>query len=140
MRAGAYLAELSMLFVYGTLRERSGHAMARRMARHARLVGAASFQGKLFMVEDYPGVVPSDDPTDIVYGEVYELEQPKRMLRVLDEYEGYDPHAPHCAYLRREHRVVLTTGVVVPAWIYIYNRETDRLERITSGDFSRLTS
>ena len=124
-----------MLFVYGTLRQGSGHPMARLMQQHARLIGAGSFRGKLFLVDHYPGVVPSDDPNDRVLGEVYELTRARWLLALLDEYEGYRPQSPECDFVRRVAPVTLADGATLAAWIYVYTRPTLRLRRIYSGDF-----
>ena len=51
------------LFVYGTLLSTAGHPMGVRLRREARLIGAASIQGRLYRVSWYPGLVEAATPT-----------------------------------------------------------------------------
>ena len=47
------------LFVYGTLRRDTNSEMFQLLARQADFVGGANYQGKLYKIDDYPGVVAS---------------------------------------------------------------------------------
>jgi len=47
--------------------------MHRLLTRHGDLIGDATYQERLYRIGYYPGVVPTDDPADIVRGEVYRL-------------------------------------------------------------------
>jgi gamma-glutamylcyclotransferase (GGCT)/AIG2-like uncharacterized protein YtfP len=124
------------LFVYGTLRRDTGSEMYRLLARYADFVGEASYQGKLYKIDYYPGVVPSEDPSDLVQGEVYRLLSPERVLPRLDQYEECGPGFPEPSEYRRElQRVRLRNGHTIRAWVYVYSRPTDDLELIPSGDF-----
>jgi gamma-glutamylcyclotransferase (GGCT)/AIG2-like uncharacterized protein YtfP len=127
------------LFVYGTLRREHGQDMYRLLARHADFVGHASYRGRLFLVDDFPGATPSTDPDAIVRGEVYRLEAPEVVLRQLDEYEEVDARDPDSSLYRRELAdVQLDDGRVFRAWIYLYNRSTNGLTVLPSGDFLAL--
>jgi gamma-glutamylcyclotransferase (GGCT)/AIG2-like uncharacterized protein YtfP len=57
------------LFVYGTLMRGFDHPMARLLSRSADFLSPARCRGRLFLVKHYPGLVLSDDPADIVFGE-----------------------------------------------------------------------
>ena len=46
-----------LLFVYGTLRSDSGHAMHAVLVRGAQLVGRGEVDGALVDLGDYPGLV-----------------------------------------------------------------------------------
>ena len=124
------------LFVYGTLRREGGGEMYHLLARHSDFVGEATYQGRLYLVSYYPGIIPSDDPSDIVYGEVYRLSNPSLVLARLDEYEecapGFDMPTE---YVRLCQEIRLSSGEMVCAWMYIYNLPTDAHERLLSGDF-----
>lgn len=126
------------LFVYGTLRREADHPMARLLAASSDHIGVARFQGRLFRVSWYPCVVPSDDERDRVLGDVFEIhaDAADSLFNTLDEYEGTKTDGSHPPYYRRERRpVTFDDGRTVVAWIYLFNRPTDRLERIESGDF-----
>jgi len=124
------------LFVYGTLRKDISNQMSLILAQHADFVGEGTFRGKLYDLGDYPGAVPSNEASDLVKGDVYALPNQKHVLRILDEYEGCGPDEFHPTEFRRErYSVDLNNGKTVDAWIYIYNRSTDGLEAIPSGDY-----
>ena len=125
-----------LLFVYGTLKRGARNAMAGRLARTAVFVGAATYQGKLYLVDDYPGAVPSRNVADRVRGEVWRLREPAEMLAELDEYEGCgQSFSPPTEYERRVEQVTLNNGEPLAAWIYLYRHSTDGLRRIESGVF-----
>ncbi|CAN5180477.1 gamma-glutamylcyclotransferase [soil metagenome] len=124
------------LFVYGTLMRNSYHALARELKQRADYEGPARFNGRLYRVTHYPGVVASSAPEDWVFGDVYTLRD-RDLLTELDRYEGCGPDdPPPTQYLRLLQSVMLPSGPAVEAWIYIYNRPIDRLQRIVSGRFS----
>lgn len=124
------------LFVYGTLRSGAAHRMSRLLAGRARFVDRAVWQGKLYLVRDYPGAVPSDDPLDRVHGEVYRLLEPQRLLAELDRYEGCSPAFPAAAeYERRRDAVRLAGGGRREVWIYIFRHAVEGLPLLKTGDF-----
>jgi gamma-glutamylcyclotransferase (GGCT)/AIG2-like uncharacterized protein YtfP len=126
------------LFVYGTLRRDSNSEMYHLLARYGQFVGDASCQGKLYMVDYYPGLVPSDNPRDVVHGEVYKLSCPDIVLSRLDDYEECSSKFTKPAeYVRRRVNVKTKSDEVITAWVYIYDRPTDGLQLIESGDFLR---
>ena len=138
MRFRAFPVKDEFLFVYGTLRRRGGGAMHAYLARNSDFVDEATFRGKLFDIGAYPGVVPSDDPADLVHGEVYRLRHARDVLRSLDRYEGAGPGFPASReYIRSRREVRLPDGFTLPAWVYIYNRPTRGLAIISGGDFFR---
>lgn len=119
------------IFVYGTLKHDANNPMAELLSSHAEFIGEAVYQGKLFKIDYYPGVIPSDDPNDKVSGEVYRLDQSDDVLPLLDLYEevGSEFPVPN-EYIRQLQLVTLNDGSIVNTWIYIYNRSTQNLERI----------
>jgi gamma-glutamylcyclotransferase (GGCT)/AIG2-like uncharacterized protein YtfP len=124
------------LFVYGTLRRDINSEMYHFLARYGKFVGDATFQGKLYMVDYYPGLVPSDNPQDVVYGEVYNLSCSDTVLSRLDDYEECGPKfSKPTKYVRHKQDVKLKTGEVMSAWVYIFERPTVGLQLIESGDF-----
>jgi gamma-glutamylcyclotransferase (GGCT)/AIG2-like uncharacterized protein YtfP len=127
------------LFVYGTLRRDVKGGMYHLLAKYGDFVDKATYQGRLFKVASYPGMIPSHDPEDIVHGEVYQLHHADTVLPRLDRYEGCGPNfAEPAEYLRVKKDVSLRNGKAISAWVYLYNRPTEALEPIESGDFSRI--
>ncbi len=133
--------EKEFVFVYGTLRRDMNGGMYHLLAKYGNFVDEATYQGRLYKVADYPGVVPSDDPKDAVHGEVYQLHHADAVLPCLDEYERCGPGFPEpTEYIRVKQEVSLRNGNAVSAWVYLYNRPTEALELIESGDFSLVRS
>jgi gamma-glutamylcyclotransferase (GGCT)/AIG2-like uncharacterized protein YtfP len=125
-----------LLFVYGTLMRGFDHPMARLLGANADFLGEARCRGRLYRVKHYPGLVLSDDATEIVFGELYRLRQPEALLREFDMYEACgEGFAEPTEYVRRELRIELADGTAREAWTYVYNWPVDRLPRIASGRF-----
>ncbi|MGA7811142.1 gamma-glutamylcyclotransferase family protein [Bradyrhizobium sp.] len=124
------------LFVYGTLMRGFDHPMAKLLSGHADFLGEASCQGRLYLVQHYPGLVKSDDPADIVHGELYRLRARDAVLRELDIYEACgEGFAEPTEYLRQMLAVTLADGAAGEAWTYLYNWPVTQLQRIASGRF-----
>ncbi|MBI5915387.1 MAG: gamma-glutamylcyclotransferase [Bacteroidetes bacterium] len=124
------------LFVYGTLLRDANHPMNRLIRQQGVFLGNATFKGKLFLVDYYPGSVPSSVDEDKVKGEVYALKNAKKVFDALDEFEEYRPvEEEKSEFIRRKIDVRLEDGVNVSAWVYLYNFPTKGLKEIPSGDF-----
>lgn len=121
----------SFLFVYGTLRKNAGTRMSQILARYSEYVGEATMQGVLYEIEDYPGVVESTKPEDIVCGELHKIVDDNVLLPLLDDYEACSEQflQPH-EYVRKILPVTLTSGDRVMTWVYVYNRDVTGLQRI----------
>jgi gamma-glutamylcyclotransferase (GGCT)/AIG2-like uncharacterized protein YtfP len=125
-----------LLFVYGTLRRASDHPIARLLAANAEWLGYAAFRGVLFDIGCYPGIVPSNDPTHRVRGEVYRLKDPATILPLLDRYEEFGEKFPEPNEFIRTRQAVLLGEFTVEAWIYLYNHPTDGLALLGRDYFS----
>jgi gamma-glutamylcyclotransferase (GGCT)/AIG2-like uncharacterized protein YtfP len=125
-----------LLFVYGTLMRGFDHPMAQLLSRSADFIGEARCRGRLHLVKHYPGLVSSDDPADIVFGELYRLRAPAELLREFDMYEACgEGFAEPTEYVRRMLPVISGDGAVREAWTYLYNWPVTGLPRIASGRF-----
>ena len=142
------------LFVYGTLRADVRHPLHQMIREHARDRGPAVFQGRLYDLGAYPGVVDSDEPAGRVHGEVYEIiSDPDRVFARLDAYEECGPgFAQPTEYLREMRTVSLVPPDLdrlnsaerqqasaarreVRAWIYLYNHSLDGAKHLANGDY-----
>ncbi|MBR1147487.1 gamma-glutamylcyclotransferase [Bradyrhizobium sp. AUGA SZCCT0431] len=124
------------LFVYGTLMRGFDHPMAKLLSRSADFIGEARCRGRLYLIKHYPGLVLSDDPDDIVSGELYRLRDRDALLGEFDMYEACGPgfQAP-TEYVRQMLNVTLDDGSASEAWTYVYNWPVTGLPRIASGRF-----
>jgi len=124
------------LFVYGTLMRGFDHPMARLLSANADFLGDATCHGRLYLMKHYPGLVLSDDPADIVSGELYRLREPDLLLREFDMYEACgEGFAAPTEYVREMLEVTLGDGTADEAWTYLYNWPVAHLPRIASGRF-----
>ena len=124
------------LFVYGTLMRGFDHPMAQLLSRSADYIGEARCRGRLYLVKHYPGLVPSDEPDDAVFGELYRLRRPAELLREFDMYEACgEGFKEPTEYVRRMLAVTSGDGAVSEAWTYLYNWPVAHLQRIASGRF-----
>lgn len=144
-----------LLFVYGTLRRGFSHHHILERLR-ARLMGQGSVQGELYDLGAFPGARPAAGdagahapdrvqaerkaqtrPVRRVVGELYQLQNPQRDLRVLDSYEGFRPSAPVRSFFRRELAEVLPRGRAArPAWVYWLNRTAGPERLMAEGDYA----
>ena len=118
------------LFVYGTLM--SGGENHLLLAGKAELIGPGRMRGRLFLVDYFPGLVDSADPSETVVGEVWRLLAPDT-LRELDAFEGCAEVPP--LFIRASRTVTVDGGGTLSAWVYVYARPTAGLQLIPSGDW-----
>ncbi len=113
-----------LLFVYGTLHpDRAPEEMVADVKRLV-LVDAATVQGQLFQLDEYPALVRKPEATDEVHGFVFELPNDPELLARIDAYEGFIPDAPETSlFLRERIHATLPDDSVVTAWAYLYNRQ-----------------
>jgi gamma-glutamylcyclotransferase (GGCT)/AIG2-like uncharacterized protein YtfP len=100
------------LFVYGTLRRASKIKIARLFHANSEFLGPGRMQGRLVESHPHRGVVRSEKPGEWIAGEVFQLNDPAKLLPILDEYEGSN-------YKRTSVPVVLDSGKRLRAWIYL---------------------
>ena len=112
---------MSYLFVYGSLLSEIDNEMSKFLRKHADYIGKGYFHGKLFMVDDYPAAVLSQDPASKVDGEIYEVLDDIQVFSVLDEYEETGAGFPEPQeYDRKYISIYGTSGNMLMCWVYIY--------------------
>lgn len=122
------------LFVYGTLLRGQRNSIEQMYPGKASYLSEATFRGAMFDVGKYPAVVYDKDRK--VTGEVYTIEKAGRFLDDLDRFEESKSDSPNeREYFREKVFVRLENGNRVRAWVYLYNRATDEMTTIESGDY-----
>ena len=121
--------------MYGTLRRDCGNDLHRLIARNSDYIGMATYQGKMYQVADYPGIVASESVSDVVVGELYLLSNTIKLLNVLDEYEEFDPTNEAKSLFVRKEVTVDMKGESFTSYAYVYNRPVDEKTFISSGDY-----
>jgi gamma-glutamylcyclotransferase (GGCT)/AIG2-like uncharacterized protein YtfP len=123
-----------LVIVYGTLRVEAKTQMSKLLDEQAQLIGTGHFLGKLFEVDGFPGAIESTNDHDKIYGDIFEINPD--ILESLDNYEECSEQFPRPhEYLRKKVLLHLPNGLTELGWVYIYNRETEGLFRIQSGDY-----
>ena len=124
------------LFVYGTLMRGFDHPMARLLAANADFLGEAKCRGRLYLVKHYPGLVLSNDPADVAFGDLFRLRERDALLREFDMYEACgEGFAEPTEYVRQMVPVTLEDGTAGEAWTYVYNWPVTESALLSSGRF-----
>lgn len=117
---------MNHLFVYGSLLSGIPNVMGRRLRAEALFLGTGRAAGRLYRVSWYPGAKETENPLEVVQGELYRLASPVHTLAWLDDYEGIAPGQLSAAdaneYARVATRVARPDGTSVMAWIYYHQR------------------
>jgi gamma-glutamylcyclotransferase (GGCT)/AIG2-like uncharacterized protein YtfP len=125
------------LFVYGTLRRRSRHPMARRLAELAHYIGPAKIAGRLYDLGRYPGLQEPRGPHDWVQGDVYDLgEHAAQTMQEMDAYENAE--SPQPAFFDRQlAQVVIHDGRELSVWVYWFRGALREEQYIRSGSYEQ---
>ncbi|MEJ2643674.1 MAG: gamma-glutamylcyclotransferase [Gammaproteobacteria bacterium] len=129
----------ALIFFYGSLLLEPAEARVQRALAACRPLGGAWIQGRLYDLGHYPGAVPSPRHGDRIRGELYQLRDTGRSLRLLDRFEDYHRRQPaDSLYLRRRTTAWLNGGGrAVACWAYFYNGPVRSRWRIPDGDYRR---
>ena len=103
-----------LLFVYGTLMRGFDHPMAQAAVGATPTSSARrAAGGRLYLVKHYPGLVLSDAPDEVVFGELYRLRAAEALLREFDMYEACgEGFAEPTEYVRQMLPVTSDDGAV----------------------------
>lgn len=123
------------LFAYGLLRKGANHEMSDYLNDHTQFISRAFFQGKLYLIDYYPGIIPSANSDDKVIGDVYALND-LSILEEVDHFEGVgDEFEKPNEYRREIQQVIPENGNLMNVWIYLYNGSVESKNQIKGGDF-----
>lgn len=133
------MQESEYLFVYGTLLKKANHMMSSYLEQNATFQGKGYIHGRLYEVMHYPGAVLSQSPDEKIRGEYHLLHDAQEALLELDEYEECVKGFPEPFEFKRERVQIYTKNQKQPVkgWAYLYNLETEGLEKIASGDYEQ---
>ena len=122
------------LFVYGTLLM-SGNEFADYLQEHCILLGQGKFKGRLYNAGEYPGAIVDTSTDQYVYGGIYLIDNPQKILEVIDRYEGIGANEPQPHEYTRKLIKVEKDAEVVTCWAYLYNWPVNRLVQIAGGNY-----
>ena len=110
------------LFVYGTLHPSEAPAEIAHVVRQLKAIGKGTIRARMHRFPEYPAIKIDTKNGTRVSGEVFQIPTGSA-LRELDEYEEYYPTAlDKSLFQRKQIKVRLTNGSIVPCWVYEYNR------------------
>lgn len=115
------------LFVYGTLRKNYNLKLKERVARNIKYLGQAKVSASLYDIGKYPGAVKDKENSEVI-GDVFLVNDPDKVFKVLDEYEGDE-------FKRQKNKVRLRSGKSVNAWVYWYGQKPVGKRRIPYKDY-----
>lgn len=132
---------IDLLFIYGTLLQDQSNEFAQYLRSRSEVVGDACFQGELYEISWYPGVIAADSKDDQVYGQLVRLtgDIEQTMIK-LDEYEGYYDNNLDASEFIRKRVSVIQEEETISCWIYLFNQPTRGMFKIESGDYRAYAS
>ncbi|MEX2513076.1 MAG: gamma-glutamylcyclotransferase family protein [Cyclobacteriaceae bacterium] len=130
------MAELAKLFVYGTLRRGFAHPMGELLDQNSNYLGKGIFQGRMFDLGPFPIAVASPFSDHKVVGDLYLLKHVKKVLSIMDDYEGVNEVLDSgVIFNRKTVDVQLMNESKHMAWVYLHEGYTDHMIPIFNGDY-----
>ncbi len=123
------------LFVYGSLLKGAGNQMAQLLHEKGNFLGEGYLKGTLYKVDWFPAVVPDTQTASLVYGHIFHLEQPQKVLSIFDTYENYYPDDPSKSLYLRVQQSILYKEEQIECWVYVWNQSLKGLTWIPSGNY-----
>ncbi|MCD6534260.1 MAG: gamma-glutamylcyclotransferase [Deltaproteobacteria bacterium] len=126
----AAVAETPYFFVYGSLLERYKN-FNRFLRKKVKTIQSAYCQGFLYHLPiGFPGLVTLDGCQDLVVGELMSFGNPVKIMRALDQLEGYYPdNSRKSVYIRQKLQIIVEVDADKQefeerqAWVYTYPME-----------------
>ena len=126
------------LFSYGTLLPEHAPSEVAETVAQLRRVGKGSVRGVLYDLGEFPGAVLDESSRKKIVGTVFLLPDGAKILRKLDEYEGFKPRAPRRSlFIRKRYPVTLSNGRTLHCWVYLYNKRPGASPILTSGRYRK---
>src|SRR5579872_7226926 len=123
------------LFVYGTLRKGYDLKLKNNVKADLKYMGQGKVAASMYDIGRYPGAIQNKTGEEII-GDVFLLNDPSRVLRILDKYEGISKRAGvHDEFIRQKKQIKLRSGKKLNAWIYWYNQSIEGKLRIKYKDY-----
>lgn len=110
--------ETVKVFVYGTLKV--GGYYANTFNQHRVSAQKATVNGFIYDGMPYPRLRLSENPFDVVHGELHEYKNVQHTLARMDMIEGYRKGRNSNLYERKLVEVHLEDGTIEEAYIYEY--------------------
>ena len=124
------------LFVYGTLLD-NGNTYGAYLQQHCTLLQPGKLRGRLYDMGEYPGAIPDASSEQYVHGSIYLMDEPEKILKIIDDYEGFGDDQEQPNLFIRILTSIETIDGPVECWVYVYNLPVDGLLWIRSGRYKQ---
>ena len=134
------MENVNKIFVYGTLMNGFLKDIFPGIDLHIKRTKPGTIKARLFDLKEYPGAKQTRAAFKRVSGEIHEIEKAglSKILKLLDEYEGYDASDSKASlYIRKLTGVTTESREVIKAWVYWYNRSCNKITEIKEGDYNK---
>ena len=122
------------LFVYGTLRAGYDLDLKRKIKQNLKYMGKGKIEARLFDLGEYPGAVKTKKGDEVI-GDIFQINDPDKVLKILDRYEGFNKNKIENSEFVRSKNQVKINGKSIDAWVYWYNLQPDKKSRIKNKDY-----
>jgi gamma-glutamylcyclotransferase (GGCT)/AIG2-like uncharacterized protein YtfP len=122
------------LFVYGTLLSRQ-NSYGAYIQQHCIFLQPGKFKGKLYDMGEYPGAVVQETGDQYVYGSIYLMDEPEKILAFIDDYEGFGDDQEQPNLFIRMLRDTETASETMKCWVYLYNLPVEHFTQVKSGRY-----
>jgi gamma-glutamylcyclotransferase (GGCT)/AIG2-like uncharacterized protein YtfP len=126
----------TFLFVYGTLLDER-NPFGGFLKNACTFYKKGKFNGKLFDLGEYPGAIYVPNIKQYVYGNIFTMNDPAGILKMLDDYEGLGEIQPQPNEFIRQIIEVEAESKIANCWAYLYNMPADGHWQITSSDYMK---
>lgn len=111
-----------LIFVYGSLKKGfSNHSLISPFKQVAK----GTIQGRMYSLGAFPAIVLSDNPEELVHGEIYDVNT-EYGLKTIDSLEGYNPdRKDNHFYLRVPTKCKTNTGEIIEVNVYCFAPEEE---------------
>lgn len=127
------------IFVYGSLRSGFRNPAYEYLTRYFKYSGEALVKGKFFDAGSHPVALPTEDE-HFILGELYTMNSADEFswaFEQLDDYEGLHVEVGEIPLYTRKLAEIFQNGDTQTAWIYWYNKSTEGMPEIETGDVMR---
>ena len=126
----------NLLFVYGTLLN-GDNEFAIYLKNNSSFYLPGKVKGELYDAGDYPAAILTPQRDGYIYGDILEINDPEKVLQVIDDYEGFgaDQQQPN-EFVRVAAEVETEWGLVI-CWVYTYNLPVGGLTLIENGKYKK---
>jgi len=126
----------AFLFVYGTLLD-NDNEFATYLRNNSILYSDGKIKGELYDIGEYPGAILSEEADKYIYGSILQINNPERVFKVIDGYEGFGSQELWPNEFVRILTDIDTASGPVNCWIYLYNLPVNGLRVIEGGKYKK---